>query len=249
MGLRDGGHPAVNEQAANYAGINTTWVRIRAYLISSYCATLAGLMAIFQDKGVTAQYGLNAELIVIAAVIIGGASILGGRGRVIGSCLGALLTVLINKVLREGWPVTRIVRIGETETQVNAVAQLPAGAVPAFIGLLLLVAVLIEPQIVRKRVPQRLWARLRGLPPTPLPDSGGVAIEGVQTKGAMGSDKAPGGQGRLEIPGAARRIRDPGWPSRSGSSGCRSAPITGGICRTASRSCSTIPRWRCWQSG
>ena len=179
-----------NEQAASYAGINTTWVRIRAYLISSYCATLAGLMAIFQDKGVTAQYGLNAELIVIAAVIIGGASILGGRGRVIGSCLGALLTVLINKVLREGWPVTRIVKIGDTETEVNAVAQLPAGAVPAFIGLLLVVAVLIEPNIVRKRVPQRLWARLRGKPPPPVPDSGGVAIEGVQTKGAMGSDKA-----------------------------------------------------------
>ena len=178
-----------NEQAANYAGINTTWVRIRAYLISSLCATLAGLMAIFQDKGVTAQYGLNAELIVIASVIIGGASILGGRGRVIGSCLGALLTVLINKVLREGWPVTRIVTIDGVESKVNAVAQLPAGAVPAFIGLLLVVAVLIEPYIIRRRVPQRIWARLRGLPPPPLPDNGGVAIEGVQTKGAMGSDR------------------------------------------------------------
>lgn len=184
-----------NEQAASYAGINTTWVRIRAYVISSLCATLAGLMAVFQDKSVTAQYGLNAELIVIAAVIIGGASILGGRGRVLGSCLGALLTVLINKVLREGWPVTRTVKIGDVETQVNAVAQLPAGAVPAFIGLLLIVAVLIEPNIVRKRLPQRLWARLRGLPPPPLPDSGGVAIEGVQTKGAMGSDRALAARG------------------------------------------------------
>ena len=96
-----------NEQAAIYAGIPTRWVRIRAYLMSSLCATLAGLMAIAQDKGVTSQFGLSAELIVIAAVIIGGASILGGRGRVIGSCLGALLTVLINKVLREGWPTTR----------------------------------------------------------------------------------------------------------------------------------------------
>ena len=74
-----------NEQAAIYAGIPTRWVRIRAYLLSSLCATLAGLMAIAQDKGVTAQSGLSAELIVIASVIIGGASILGGRGRVIGS--------------------------------------------------------------------------------------------------------------------------------------------------------------------
>ncbi len=178
-----------NAQAAGYAGINTTWVRIRAYLISSLCATLAGLMAIFQDKGVTAQYGLNAELIVIASVIIGGASITGGRGRVIGSSLGALLTVLINKVLREGWPVTRTVNIDGVETKVNAVAQLPAGAVPAFIGLLLVVAVLIEPYIIRRQVPQRLWARLRGRPLPPLPDSGGIAIEGVQTKGAMGSDR------------------------------------------------------------
>ena len=78
-----------NEQAAIYAGIPTRWVRIRAYLLSSLCATLAGLMAVAQDKGVTAQSGLSAELIVIAAVIIGGASILGGRGRVIGCCLGA----------------------------------------------------------------------------------------------------------------------------------------------------------------
>ena len=85
-----------------------SWVRIRAYLLSSLCATLAGLMAAAQDKGVTPLYGVSAELIVIAAVIIGGASILGGRGRVLGSCLGAMLVVLIDKVLREGWPITRI---------------------------------------------------------------------------------------------------------------------------------------------
>jgi hypothetical protein len=59
-------------------------------------------MAIAQDKGTTSQAGLSAELIVIASVIIGGASILGGRGRVIGSCLGAFVIVLIDKVLREG---------------------------------------------------------------------------------------------------------------------------------------------------
>ena len=45
--------------------------------------------------------------------------------------------MLIDKVLREGWPITRIVMIDGDEMQVNAVAQLPAGAVPAFLGLLL----------------------------------------------------------------------------------------------------------------
>ena len=179
-----------NEQAAVYAGIPTRWVRIRAYLISSLCATIAGLMAVAQDKGVTSQAGLSAELIVIAAVIIGGASILGGRGRVIGSCLGAVLTVLIDKVLREGVPVTRIVVINDVEIEVNAVSSLPVGAVPVFLGLLLLAAVLIEPYFIRRRVPARIWAWLRGRPPPLAIEIGGVALEGAQTKGSSATDKA-----------------------------------------------------------
>ena len=179
-----------NEQAAIYAGIPTRLVRIRAYLISSLCATIAGLMAIAQDKGVTSQAGFSAELIVIASVIIGGASILGGRGRVIGSCLGAVLTVLIDKVLREGVPITRTVVINGAEVQVNAISSLPAGAVPVFLGLLLLVAVLIEPYVFRRRVPARIWAWLRGRPPPPAVEVGGIALEGAQTKGSVASDKA-----------------------------------------------------------
>ena len=88
-------------------------------------ATLAGLMNVAQDKGVTSQYGQGAELIVIAAVIVGGASILGGRGRVLGSCLGAVLVVLIDKVLREGVPITRTVKVGDIKMEVQAMAQLP----------------------------------------------------------------------------------------------------------------------------
>ncbi len=184
-----------NEQAAIYAGIPTRWVRIRAYLLSSLAATLAGLMAIAQDKGVTSQFGLSAELIVIASVIIGGASILGGRGRIAGSCLGAVLTVLINKVLREGWPTTRIVKIDGVDVTVNATSQLPAGAVPAFLGLILVIAVLIEPFVLRRQLPARLWAWLTGTPPPPPVESGGVAMEGIQTRGTVASDKALGAKG------------------------------------------------------
>jgi ribose transport system permease protein len=184
-----------NEQAATYAGIPTRWVRIRAYLLSSLSATLAGLMAIAQDKGVTSQFGLSAELIVIAAVIIGGASILGGRGRIAGSCLGAVLTVLINKVLREGWPTTRTVKIDGVDVTVNALSQLPAGAVPAFLGMILLIAVLIEPFVLRRQLPARFWAWLRGTqPPSPM-ETGGVAMEGVQTRGTMASDMALNARG------------------------------------------------------
>ncbi len=177
-----------NEQAAVYAGIPTNWVRIRAYLISSLCATLAGLLSATQDKGVTPLYGVSGELTVIAAVIIGGASILGGRGRVAGSCLGAMLVVLIDKVLREGWPITRVIKIGDDEVAVKAVFSLPVGAVPVFLGLILVTAVLIEPHLIRRQAATRFWAWLRGRPPPPAYEIGSVALEGVQTKGAMATD-------------------------------------------------------------
>ena len=177
-----------NEQAAVYAGIPTNWVRVRAYLISSLLATLAALLAAAQDKGATPLYGVSWELTIIASVVIGGASILGGRGRVIGSCLGAALVVLVDKVLREGWPITRSVVIEGETIEVSARYTLPAGAVLVFLGLLLVLAVLIEPYLMRRQLAARLWARLRGRPPPQALETGGVALEGVQTKGAMAAD-------------------------------------------------------------
>lgn len=179
-----------NEQAAVYAGIPTSWVRIRAYVISSLCATLAALLSAAQDKGVTPLYGVSWELTVIASVVIGGASILGGRGRVLGSCLGAAVVVLIDKVLREGWPITRTVVIDGESIAVNARFTLPAGAVLVFLGLLLVAAVLVEPYLIRRQIPARFWAWMRKRPPPPAYEMGGVALEGVQTKGAVASDMA-----------------------------------------------------------
>src|SRR3546814_10489940 len=97
----------------------------------------------------------------------GGASIMGGRGRIVGSCMGALLIVLIDKVLRQGVPIERVIKIGDTEMVVQAMASMPPGAVPTFLGLILLAAVLIEPWIFRRKVVPRLWARLRGRPLPP----------------------------------------------------------------------------------
>ena len=171
-----------NALAAEYAGIDTKLVRLRGFVLASLCATLAGLMNVAQDKGVTSQYGLGAELIVISAVIVGGASILGGRGRVLGSCLGAILVVLIDKVLREGVPITRTLKVGNQEMQLQAMASLPPGAVPAFLGLILLAAVLIEPWVIRRKLIPRLLARLRGTEPPPI-DVGTIAIEAPRTHG------------------------------------------------------------------
>jgi ribose transport system permease protein len=152
-------------------------------------------MTVAQNKGITSAAGLLTELIVIAAVIIGGASILGGRGRVIGSYLGATLAALLHKVLREGLPITREVEINGKIIEVKATSTLPAGAIPAFIGTLLIVAVLIEPYVIRRKLPQRIWARLTGRPAPRIIEIGGVAIEGAQTKGTVAGDRALAARG------------------------------------------------------
>jgi len=103
---------------------------------------------------------------------------------------GAVVENPVDKVLREGWPITRTVVIDGQSIAVGAKFTLPAGAVLVFLGLLLVIAVLIEPILIRRQVAGRLWAWLRGRPPPPAYEMGGVAIEGVQTKGAMAADMA-----------------------------------------------------------
>jgi ribose transport system permease protein len=107
---------------------------------------------------------------------------------VLGACLGAALVLLVDKVLREGVPITRIVKVGDIEMSVDQMAQLPPGAVPAFLGLILVAAVLIEPWIIRRRVVARAIARLRGQPPPPvIPDT--IAIEAARTTGTRAASR------------------------------------------------------------
>ncbi|MDH4247687.1 MAG: ABC transporter permease [Deltaproteobacteria bacterium] len=169
-----------NLRAAELSGVPTQWVRIRAFILSSLMASLAGLMIVAQQMGADSLVGEGAELVVIASVIVGGASILGGRGTVLGSALGATLIVLIDKVLREGVPTIRIIDVGGEKMEVASVAQLPPGAVPAFLGVILVAAVLIEPWLIRRRVLARIIARLKKQPPPPV-DVGTVAIESSVT--------------------------------------------------------------------
>jgi ribose transport system permease protein len=72
---------------------------------------------------------------------------------------------------------------------------LPPGAVPAFLGVVLIIAVLIEPWLVRRRALARFWAWLRGRPPPPVPELGGVAIAGVQTRGTVAQSRGIGKRG------------------------------------------------------
>ena len=237
-----------NEQAAIYAGIPTNWVRIRAYIMSSLCATVAGLMLVAQNKGITSQAGLLSELIVIAAVIIGGASLNGGRGRVIGSYIGALLTGLIYKVLQEGFPITRQVQVEDRIVEVNATYTLPAGAVPAFIGTLLVLAVLIEPYVIRPQdSAAHLGAAHRRAAADPHRQRGHRHRRRADPRHA-GHRYRDERAGHHQVPVAARRARDHPHDRSLVHRLRAAARTTGRDCQTASRSSSTSPSSRCCPS-
>ncbi|GAA0232116.1 ABC transporter permease [Marinomonas primoryensis] len=80
-----------NESAANLSGVPVIRVKVIVYMISGICAALAGLVLASQLTSAGPTAGTTYELTAIAAVVIGGAALTGGRGTVRGTILGALV--------------------------------------------------------------------------------------------------------------------------------------------------------------
>lgn len=80
-----------NPEAARLAGVNVKRVITSVYVVSGACAGLAGV--IFSARVVSAQpnAGMGYELDAIAAVVLGGTSLMGGRGRIIGTLIGSVI--------------------------------------------------------------------------------------------------------------------------------------------------------------
>jgi len=79
-----------NTIAARFSGINTDLIRIAAFALCGVTASLAGLVLAARSAAGNPILGQGLELDVIAAVIIGGTSLFGGRGYVLGSVVGAI---------------------------------------------------------------------------------------------------------------------------------------------------------------
>jgi ribose/xylose/arabinose/galactoside ABC-type transport system permease subunit len=88
-----------NEEAARLAGINVAAVKTGVYMISGGCAAVAGLLLMARFSSGSPQKGIGTELQSIAAVVVGGTSLMGGRGAIIGTFLGALLIGVLNNVM------------------------------------------------------------------------------------------------------------------------------------------------------
>ena len=88
-----------NPQAAWMAGINVNVNRIAAYMISSFCATVAGLIISSRIMCAQTSIGDGSELDAIASAVIGGVSMAGGEGGVVGAIIGAIIISVINNGL------------------------------------------------------------------------------------------------------------------------------------------------------
>ena len=88
-----------NETAARYSGIDTASIKLRVLLMSSTVAAVAGMLYAGRLQSGRFQLGQGDELSVIAAAVLGGTSLFGGMGTVVGSIIGALMIGLINNGL------------------------------------------------------------------------------------------------------------------------------------------------------
>ena len=88
-----------NTEAARAAGIHVDRIRIGVFIVASILAAFAGLMTAGQVVAVTASQGNNLIFSVFAAAVIGGISLDGGRGRMVGAFTGVILLALVRNIL------------------------------------------------------------------------------------------------------------------------------------------------------
>jgi len=85
-----------NELASRYSGIRVEKVKLSVYLFSGLTAGIAALLSLGYYGGATSGDGQGYELNVIAAAVVGGASLSGGKGSALGALLGALIIQMIS---------------------------------------------------------------------------------------------------------------------------------------------------------
>lgn len=136
-----------NATASRFSGVNPVTVTTATYICSAVGAAAAGLVLLgFVGRafpGIGDEYQFSA----IAAVIVGGASILGGSGHYIGTVAGVLLLTILNALL--------------------AVYNLGAGTILIFYGVIIIVSVWIAQQDLVRFGLRRRRVNRAGLPPAP----------------------------------------------------------------------------------
>ena len=144
-----------NPEAARLAGLDVRRHTVALYVVSGLCCGIAAIMIASLTTTGSSTHGTLYELDAIAAVIIGGTLLSGGRGTLIGSILGVLVFTTI----------TNLFVLNNLATEVQNIAK----------GAIIVVAVLIQTRARRSCVLHRLTLQRRSSPmsePSPLPDLG-----------------------------------------------------------------------------
>jgi ribose transport system permease protein len=120
-----------NETAALFSGIAVPWVKTSVYVISGVLAAVSGVVLVLVQGQGKADLATGYELDIIASSVVGGASLSGGRGSVVGAVLGTL----IFGVLR------------------NALPQIPGATFydRLIVGLVVIVIVVVDQLLLKKR--------------------------------------------------------------------------------------------------
>lgn len=88
-----------NQVSAVYSGINTTKIKIIVFAVMGFASAFAGIIYSARMQTARYTYGEGDEMNVIAAVVLGGTSMAGGTGNIIGAVVGSLLLGVINNGL------------------------------------------------------------------------------------------------------------------------------------------------------
>jgi ribose transport system permease protein len=88
-----------NEQATRFSGVNINRYKLGVYTLMGLAAGIAGLMLSSRLNSTQPSVAVGAELDAIAAVVIGGTSLFGGEGTIVGTIIGALLMAVIRNGL------------------------------------------------------------------------------------------------------------------------------------------------------
>jgi ribose transport system permease protein len=118
-----------NPEAARLAGINVKRHTVMLYVLVGLCCGLAALMLVSRTTTGSSTHGTLLELDVIAAVVIGGTLLTGGRGTIVGTVLGVLIFATLGNVFT----------LNNQDTSTQAVAK----------GLIIVVAVLLQQRLAR----------------------------------------------------------------------------------------------------
>jgi len=120
-----------NAEAARLAGINVKWHTAMVYAVAGLCCGIAALMVVARTTSGASTNGMFYELDAIAAVVIGGTLLSGGRGTLIGTLIGVLIFTVVNSIFTQN----------NLETDIQNIAK----------GVIIVAAVLLQATTIRRR--------------------------------------------------------------------------------------------------